>query len=559
MVIVRSEAWNVHRSGFPAVGRERLPSIDIAGKVGYNLRESFTRTVEEAPMTIIDSFRIIPSVIILLSSAAAAGASAAPQVDVGAWTPDGGTAVGHYPAPGVKAISHQARPVIYEPGLCFGWPVYLAPPGAGFPYTPTLWDADGDGADEIFLTGGHTFGLKGDGTFLPGWPTQEMQYMGYGTNGNKPGPSIADLENDGSVEILWTERDWWAGSSYLWCFNGKNLDGTDMPGFPQEAPDDYSNALDTPFVLGDTDGDGDLEAWGAHTLGNTFVHYRISGFDHQGNRLFTTDLDPDENTLSLYFGNLDGDGVNEMFAVSLLDGAYRLHVFDEYGGEAPGYPIVLHTLSSAYNMFGPPVPADLDDDGDLEILLGYWGGGVSSAACYHHDGASYDIFPVQIATSSQLFYLGLGDVTGDGGPELIALENHLSGDYRVFVIDVTTGSMLPGWPFGVPDWPKGFPAVVDVDADGVQDVCFTTGGGELYAVSGEGALTDGYPKHLFGDSISGVAAGDIDGDGRYELVAATWDGWVYAWNTPTVVSADNADWPMRGVNARNTGVFGDRP
>ena len=62
-------------------------------------------------------------------------------------------------------------------------------PGAGFPYTPTLFDGDHDGADEIFLTGGDTFGLSGDGAFLPGWPTTEHQYMGYGTNDQKPGPS----------------------------------------------------------------------------------------------------------------------------------------------------------------------------------------------------------------------------------------------------------------------------------------------------------------------------------------------------------------------------------
>ena len=83
-----------------------------------------------------------------------------------------------------------------------GWPVELGTPAAGFPYTPTLFDIDGDGADEIFLTGGHTFGLRGDGSFLPGWPTVEQIYMGYGTKGNMPGPSVADLDLDGNNEVL---------------------------------------------------------------------------------------------------------------------------------------------------------------------------------------------------------------------------------------------------------------------------------------------------------------------------------------------------------------------
>ena len=436
-----------------------------------------------------------------------------------------------------------------------GWPVDLGLDGAGFPYTPTLYDIDGDGADEIFLTGGHTFGLRGDGTFLPGWPTTEHQYMGYGTNGNKPGPSGADFDGDGEGEILWSQRDWWAGNSEMWSFNGRNLDGSDLPGFPQFAPDDYSNALDTPFVLGDTDGDGDLEAWGPHTLGNTGVYYRISAFDHTGTRLFTVDLDDQEDILSLYFGDLNDDGTDEMFAVSWLEPSFWLHVFEADGSEADGYPIVLHELAYGYLMFGPPVPADLDDDGDLEILLGYWGGGASHADCYHHDGAHCEGYPIQIATSSQLFYLGLGDVTGDGESELLATENHLTGDYRVFAIDLATGMTLPGWPYGLTSWPKGFPAVVDVDNDAVKDVCFATSSGELFAMSGQGQLIDGYPKQMVASSISGVAVGDIDGDGLFELVAATWDGWVYAWDTPSPALPGRADWPMRGVDVRNTGVF----
>jgi hypothetical protein len=97
--------------------------------------------------------------------------------------------------------------------------------------------------------------------------------------------------------------------------------------------------------------------------------------------------------------------------------------------------------------------------------------------------------------------------------------------------------------------------VVDVDNDGLQDICLATDAGELHAVSGGGQLIEGYPKMMVNSSISGVAAGDIDGDGLFELVAATWDGWVYAWDTPGAALAGRADWPMRGVNARNTGVF----
>jgi hypothetical protein len=77
------------------------------------------------------------------------------------------------------------------------------------------------------------------------------------------------------------------------------------------------------------------------------------------------------------------------------------------------------------------------------------------------------------------------------------------------------------------------------------------------AISRTGQLLAGFPLTMSAPAISGVAAGDIDGDGLYELVAATWNGFVYAWDTPGQALPGRADWPMRNVNERNTGVFGD--
>lgn len=441
-------------------------------------------------------------------------------------------------------------------GLREGWPVNLGAPGAGLPYTPTIADANDDGAFEIFVTGMNTFALDGFGNFLPGWPTSEQAYLGYGTNGNLPGPSVADVDRDGDPEVMWSLRDWWAGSAAIWSFNGRDVDGADMPGFPLFAPDDYSNALASPFVLADTDGDHDLEAWSAHTLGNTGIYYRVSALDDIGNILFTTDLDSSETVLDLYFGDLDGDGAREMFAITWLSPEYRLYAFNGDGGVRPGYPLTLFTLPSGYLSLGPPVPFDMDGDDDLEILCGYnLSGGLATANCLHHDGSPVAGFPFTIATGSQVLYLGLGDIDADGIPELLATINILSGAYSMQVHELD-GPVL--WIAPLPDWPKGFPAVADLNSDQYQDICVATGGGEVYALDGpSGSILSGFPKTMLSPSISGVAVGDIDGDGYFELVAATWDGWVYAWDVAGEAIPDFMDWPMRGINAMNTGVFGD--
>ncbi len=436
------------------------------------------------------------------------------------------------------------------------WTQSLGAPGAGYPYTPTLFDVDGDGILEVFLTGGHTFGLNGaDGGFLPGWPTVEQSYMGYGTNGNMPGPSVADFVPGGTAEVLWTLRDWYAGSSHIWTFNGKSATGANLPGFPADAPDESSNALDSPFVLGDTDENGNLEAWGFHTLGNSGDYYRVTAYNHLGTHLFTRDLPQDESIINLYFGDLDGNGADEMFVLTLEASSIKLRAFESDGSDATGYPVVLQTLSGGYLPFGPPIPADLDDDGDLEILMGHWGSGPSRAYCSHHDGSPVAGFPMTLASNSQLFYIGLGDITGDGDPELLAFDNDYGAAYRAIAIDMDSGGSLSGWPVALANWPQGFPTVVDISGDARQEFCFVTNGGELFALDGDGLALPGFPKTMAGPSISGVAAGDIDGDGLFELVAATWDGWVQAWDTDGPALASRADWPLRGVDARNTGIY----
>jgi len=515
---------------------------------------------------------LLPAILLALQLSPARAVE--PLAAVGPW-PEAQQEWTLLPAPDTPVAPSGGRQLLLEPatvallrgsetsvtgsGPQLKWAINLQAPGSGFPYVPTVFDADGDGAAEIFLTGGNTFGIRGDGTFLPGWPTREQPYMGYGTNESKPGPSVADVDRDGDLEITWTLRDWWAGTAHMWCFNGKNFDGTNMPGFPQYAPNNYSNALEYPFVLGDTNGDGKLEAWGAHTLGNTGDYYRISAFNHLGTRLFTVDLPSPQNVKGLYYGDIDGNGTREVFAVAWASPTFYLHVFNPDGSEQPGYPIPVLTLGSGWLMFGYPVPVDLDEDGDLEILFGHWDENLNSwVHGRHHDGSNVAGFPKLIATESQLYFIGLGDVTGDGRPELIATDNWFAGTDRVHVLDLDSGQPLPGFPYETGSWPHSFPTVADIDGDGNQDVIVSTSAGQVIALDKRGQLLPGFPLQMIGASIGGVAVGDIDGDGLFEIVSSTWNGWVYAWDVPGPAGILQADWPLRSVNARNTGVFGDR-
>ena len=55
--------------------------------------------------------------------------------------------------------------------------------------------------------------------------------------------------------------------------------------------------------------------------------------------------------------------------------------------------------------------------------------------------------------------------------------------------------------------------------------------------------------------VTTPAIGDVDGDGRLEMVAVTREGYLLAWNLSASASAAR-DWPEVGHDARNTANLG---
>jgi hypothetical protein len=56
-----------------------------------------------------------------------------------------------------------------------------------------------------------------------------------------------------------------------------------------------------------------------------------------------------------------------------------------------------------------------------------------------------------------------------------------------------------------------------------------SGGYLLHAFAGAGGEAEGFPKFTGGWIFSAPAAGDLDGDGRLDVVAVTREGYLFAW------------------------------
>src|SRR5262249_49344498 len=95
-------------------------------------------------------------------------------------------------------------------------------------------------------------------------------------------------------------------------------------------------------------------------------------------------------------------------------------------------------------------------------------------------------------------------------------------------------------------------AIADLNGDDYPEIITGSGGYFLHAVDGCGREPLGWPKFTGQWIISTPAIGDLDGDHKLEVVAATRSGWLYVWHTD---ASDQTlvEWESYHHDARNTG------
>ena len=207
---------------------------------------------------------------------------------------------------------------------------------------PALGDLDGDGAAEIIaaqadgpnspydLTARRLVAIRANGDVL--W-TGEAEYQSRGGGAI----ALADLDNDGSVEILAPNHIANAEGELLW------------------APEDPSPAYSMPVAV-DLDGDDDLE-----------VLFGGTAYDHAGNHLFDSEyVARDRGAVAV--ANFDGgDEQPELYLQ--YEGEHG--IFDASGNLLSVCP----TGDAMPEGFGthPVTIRDLDSDGTAELIFSYAG------------------------------------------------------------------------------------------------------------------------------------------------------------------------------------------
>jgi hypothetical protein len=394
---------------------------------------------------------------------------------------------------------------------------------------------------------------------MAGWPKS----IGWASNRPASGVCLADINEDGLLEIL-------AGSSngcfYVWDYTGTELpgwpktgldpirakpavgdldpaypgleivlagenhvlyawhnDGTSVPGWPQEVG--QTSNLRAPALF-DIDQDGSLEIILAQSS-------RVIVFNHDGT-VYPGWPQSAGCVATASVADVDNDGVVEICAVSYTS----IYLWDKDGNPEPGWP-KLDVVGAA--SYAQPVLADLDDDGDLEILHAYYDQwsvpSQNHVAIYHHDGTAFDNWPQLFPGPHTYLTPVVGDIDNDGDLEIF-------GGGHTFDLSAKhhTGETVAGWPVSIHTALECSPIVCDLDGDGCREVAV----GEnswytcyLCAFNGDGSTVEDWPILVNGPvMVNSPAVGDVDGDGDIEVAVLTASGTVHLWTI--------ADVPYRG-------------
>lgn len=367
---------------------------------------------------------------------------------------------------------------------------------------------------------GAVYAWHSDGT-----PVQNDGRLFMGAGEVWSSPALGDIDHDGFVEAAFGQRYVYSGN--LHCVD---RNGNDLNGWPRTIG---GGTISSP-VLADLDQDQHLEVIAASLAGGLYV------FHHDGSGVFA----PDGLLKQLYgaqfgtpaVGDVNADGALEIVCAGGT-GSESLFVWDSAGNYLAPFPVALAPCLSYSVVMG-----DICGGPELEIVT-------------YADGADR----VYVVNSQgeilwfREFLLGdveagpvLGDLSGDGRPEVICGNNH-----GLIAFD-SLGNTLPGFPVtGNHDFK--LPIVADANADGVTDILVGSSDWHCHGIQENGLPTPGFPVALASGIDGSPAVYDIDQDGRLELLIADNGFRCYVFELPT--QAQRGDWCKFRYDAYNTGTY----
>ncbi|MBD2705422.1 VCBS repeat-containing protein [Spirosoma sp. BT702] len=328
--------------------------------------------------------------------------------------------------------------------------------------------------------------------------------------------ALGDVDGDGDLDFVTSNY----GDNNV---SVRLNDGLGNYTAPATNPNPRVGTVPSSVVLGDVDGDGDLDFVAANS-GSTTVSVRLN--NGAGNFTPpTTNPDPavGGRPFSVALGDVDGDGDLDLVTVNGAGNTVSVRFNNGSGNFTPpaiNPEIVVGSGASSVAL------GDVDGDGDLDFVTSNYGD--NNVSVRLNDGVGNFTPPAtnpNPAVDNSPWSVALGDVDGDSDLDLLTA-NYYSNTVSVrlnngagnFTLPATNPNPVVGeYPFSV--------ALGDVDGDGDLDLVTANGAGNTVSVrlnNGSGNFTPPAitPEIVVGDYPETVVVGDVDGDGDLDFLAA---------------------------------------
>jgi len=266
----------------------------------------------------------------------------------------------------------------------------------------TVGDIDDDNYMEIVTSARVTgypddklYMFEHDGNLKQNFPINVSDEIIYSS------PAIADLDNDGSKEIIVASSEGYSSEisdNFVFVFE---YNGTLKQNFPIILDEGifHSEILSSP-IIADINRDGSKEII-VGTRGN-----KVYIIDSNGNFLSGWPQDTIgyvDNSPAV--GDINKDGYLEIF----VGAGTTLYGWDYTGANLQGFPI----LNNGPLIYSSPVIGDIDGDNDVEIMVGSFD---HNLYAWHHNGLIVSDFPIELDYEISAT-LTLSDLDNDGDVE----------------------------------------------------------------------------------------------------------------------------------------------